>query len=165
MNNMFNKRKIIHAIIGWMLIIIIMLFLLISCSPSKRLIRLQKNHSYLFEHTMDTVKVLDTTEFVYPGVSLKEKYSESSFLKNIYTPRGLQLDKDLLHIKIKGDPLTDTIYIEADVDTIKEFIIKEIEVPYKVYTPLPRAPTSFWKNKYLFFIALGILLFLFFIRK
>lgn len=106
-----------------------------SCSPIKRLERFQKNHSYLFTAKLDTIHHHDTIDFVVPGEKINGAFHQSNLLDTI---------------SIKGDNISasawqvgDTIYLEAEADTIEIFIPYYVEIPVTRYE-IPPLPPDTW---------------------
>jgi hypothetical protein len=122
------------TLISWLLIIILAILALASCSAPKRLERLEKNHPYLFDKITDTVKFYDTIRFRMP----------SSKLDTVFKLPGYGIDKKRTSNK------KDTVYFENarlsarlifEGDSIHfTGVAKEIDslVPYYVEIPVKR---------------------------
>lgn len=115
------------ALIGWGVIIIAMLLLLLSCSPVKRLSRLQKHHPYLFENIKDTVVVLDTIQVNIPGTTVDTLVHRSALKDTVY------IEKENLSARVYE--VGDTVYIEAKTDTIVKYVPYEKEVIVDRFVP------------------------------
>jgi hypothetical protein len=86
----------------------ILLLILTSCSPIKRLNRLQKNHPYLFTNIVDTVKV--------PVNILVPKIEHDTVFKHTYSKDTVTLIKDRLTIRYFNNG--DTVYLSGKCDTL-----------------------------------------------
>lgn len=128
-----------------------------SCSPVKRLNRLQKRHPYLFEIAMDTVLVKDSFQVVIPGTAIDTAVTLVQLRDTIY------ISKDNLHVKAYY--LRDTLFFFAKSDTIFKDVFREIKVPFTkyVYTPKPRDKLR-W-NDWIQLLLIAIGLYLIFFKK
>lgn len=86
----------------------ILLLILTSCSPIKRLNRLQKNHPYLFTNIVDTVKV--------PVNILVPKIEHDTVFKHVNSTDTVTLIKDRLTIRYFNNG--DTVYLSGKCDTL-----------------------------------------------
>lgn len=132
------------------LLIGILIALLLSCSPVKRLNRLHKNHPYLFEAKMDTILHRDTIEVVVPGMRMDTAVHISKLEKAV---------------SIKKNGVTTTLWKNGDtlsVETTAE--PKKLNVPYEAkipYTKYEVEETPFAFPDLFIKIALFILLIIF----
>lgn len=151
-----SKKRLIITIVGWLLIFTTLFLLMCSCSPVKRLQRMQQNNPYLFKRYQDTVKIYDTTKLTILPI-----YADTAVNMNRLFDT-VTIYKD--HLKIKVWQKTDTLYIEGKTDTLVKTITKEIAVPViKYITPPPLKKSFPWKWLFVAAIALfaiyGIYLF------
>jgi len=146
-----DKNAIRKALFIWILIIIALIYSLLSCSPVKKLNRLQKNHSYLFEKKIDTIKIYDTSKIVIPGVKLDSTFP----LFKMSAPGGISFSKENLHINLFHDTITNYIELDAQVDTVYRFIYREIKIPYNRFVVDP--PENL-KSRYIIIVYLIIFL-------
>lgn len=90
------------------LILFFSVFILIGCSPQKKLARLIKKHPELV--TTDTV--IDTIPIVVPGIKVDTTF------KTVFSKDTTYIYKDKLVIKYFNDGKTTTIDAEVKTDTI-----------------------------------------------
>lgn len=128
------------------LLIILSLILLYSCSPSKRLSRLVKNHPELIKS--DTVLVSDTT--IINAIRIDTTF------KNVISIDTITIVKDKLIIKYfnRGD----SIFIDGEVKT--DTIIKEIPVTVNSVEPMKEVHVTKWYDVAARWCALVLFLFL-----
>ncbi len=102
---------------------LVLILILISCSPIKRHSRLVKK--YPFVHTTDSVKLIDTIRLTTNKVVSDTVVHESLLFDTII------LTKDNLSVQVLK--IRDSVYINGECDTI--FIDKVIErtIPVKYY--------------------------------
>lgn len=144
-----DKNQLITDVI--ILIVMIILFLLGSCAPQKKLHRLLKKHPELVQK--DTVRIQDTIEINIPGV----KVDTALTLDEVH--RDTLIIKEE-HLTIRTFYNNDTLYIEGECDTIHEIQIREIEVPTeKVIYRRPRDGLNWyhWMTISLFIVLLIVL--------
>jgi len=128
---------------------IVILFLLISCSPSKRLKRiLDKNPQFT---QVDTVLYSDT--FYSDRIIMDTLIDIDSLHDTVY------ISKDRLHIKTVYKD--NQIYIEGKCETDTIFVEKKIPVEKIIYPP---PPTWFQKNKWWLILVTGALIYIY-VRK
>ncbi len=105
-------------------LIIILTALLISCSPSKRINRIVKNHPELL--VKDTIIVLDTVIIESHYFDTTTKFIEHKTVEVI--------NNEKVRLQYHYDTITNNIrhYVECKGDTV----IKRIKVPYEVIQPV-----------------------------
>lgn len=118
-----HVKKHASYVLAVYFVIWLTLVLLASCSPVKRLERLQNNHSYLFNRKLDTITVNDTILVTIPGIKIDTFFSI------------LQLKKDTVFIeknnlKTKLWMKNDTVFVDSGCDTVYQYVYREIKVPY-----------------------------------
>lgn len=121
---MGNNKKTIGLSIA--LILLVLIFALASCSPVKRHARLVKK--FPFVHQTDTVILRDTLSIIVPKVQHDTIMLLDSFI--LALKDTITIEKDNLTVKITE--IHDSIYIEADCDTVylDKIIIKKIPIKY-----------------------------------
>ena len=136
-------------------ITIILLMLLISCSPKARFTRLIEKHPELL--TVDSVTIHDTVRVVVPEVKVDTVVKVNDLLDTIF------LEKEQLKVKVwmKGDQ----VFIQGKCDTVYIDKIIERKIPVKYYEKTPG-----WKrllnNTLPFLIIFAILYFVYkFIKR
>lgn len=119
-----NKKTVGLSIV---LILLIVIFALASCSPAHRFSRLVKKHPDLIQ--TDTVVVSDTIKITIPSVQRDTVMLLDSFIVSLKDT--ITITKDNLVVKLTQ--VHDSIYLDARCDTV--FIDKIIEkkVPVKYY--------------------------------
>ena len=105
-------------------IIILLTALLISCSPSKRINRIVKNHPELL--VKDTIIVLDTV--------IIESYHFDTTTKFVEHKTIEVINNEKVRLQYHYDTITNNIrhFVECKGDTI----VKRIKVPYEVIQPV-----------------------------
>lgn len=143
----YKTQKLIITI----LLSIIGLLAIFSCSPIKRHARLVKK--YPFVHQTDTVVLKDTISLTIPTVQKDTIIQLDSFLINLKDT--IVIEKDNLSIKIMQ--IHDSIYIDGLCDTIYIEKIVTQKIPIKYYKA--KEEFSFKKNIFnILYIFLIILL-------
>ena len=100
---------------------ILIVFVLLGCTPQKRLNRLLTNHSYLAKK--DTFHIIDTVEFVTNRVEVDTVTSIESMRNDTFIVHRENLTiKTIIH--------KDSIYIWGQCDTIWSQKIIERQIPY-----------------------------------
>jgi hypothetical protein len=112
-------------------ITIILLMLLISCSPKTRFTRLIEKHPELI--TTDSITIHDTVRVVVPEVKVDTVVKVNDLLDTIY------IEKEQLKVKVwmKGDD----VFIEGKCDTVYIDKIIERRIPVRYYEKTPE-----WKR-------------------
>lgn len=105
--------------------LLILIIILTSCSAPKRLERLQKNHSYLFERKTDTIKV-EIKDTVYFDRVQKDTLFHVDF-------DTVFIQNERLKIQLIRE--NDTIYVDGVCDGDTVYIDKIIYIPYNRFTP------------------------------
>jgi len=125
------------AKIVWLAIIALLIYCLCACFPFKKLQRLQKNHSYLFELKMDTIHHYDTINVVVPGVYV-DTFIKIEELRQIDT---FIIEKDNLKAKLwlNGDLLLG----KFGCDTVFVATPYYVEIPYNKFE-IPPVPDDPW---------------------
>jgi hypothetical protein len=136
-------------------ITIILLMLLISCSPKDRFTRLIEKHPELL--TVDSVTIHDTVRVIVPEVKVDTVVKVNDLLDTVF------IEKEQLKVKVwmKGDQ----VFIEGKCDTVYVDKIIERKIPVKYYEKTPE-----WKmllnNTLPFLIIFAILYFVYrFIKR
>lgn len=141
-----NKNEAYNTVIKWLCIILgmLILFALNSCSDSKKLIRLQKRAPYLFSHTVDTLEIVNELPIIIPsfktdtnGVLIPLKYTF------MYENKRAKVEIE----RTAADSFNVDL-IAKEFDTI---IFQTLYVPYPVYTP----NTQVKNNDLLIFSVVG----------
>lgn len=117
-----------YEYILWFLILTFIEFILFSCTPLKRLERMERRHPYLFEQMADTITVTDTIEVVVPGRQIDTVFHYSRLIDTV------TIEKDGLRTVIWMK--NDTVSIRTSVDTVLIYVPYEKKVPvskYKIY--------------------------------
>lgn len=134
---MFNKDELIEIFVRWGLVIVVLsLVLLYSCSPIQRLERFEKRHPYLFNRANDTITFIDTVRAVVPGVQIDTTFSWDELNDN----DTLQIVNGQLNLKLWKQK--DSLGVSATVDTVFVEVVREIEVPFIQYQTLNRPRDS-----------------------
>lgn len=122
---------------------IVVLLLLASCSPQKRLHRLVSKHPELSR--VDTIKIQDTV--IVPSIKTDTVFS-SSLLKDTVT-----ITKEKL--KIKLTEINDTIYLNAEVEPDTVILTKDVLVDRIVHVE----PVKWWiKYWWVWVLLIGIII-------
>ena len=112
-------ESVVYTIIALISVVLALLLFLSSCTPQRRLNRLLKRHPYLLQE-QQTIIVHDTVTVTIPGTKVDTLFSISELRDTVY------FSKEQLHVKtwIKND----TVYIQAECDTVTKTVIREIPV-------------------------------------
>lgn len=94
------------------LILFLVLFFFASCSPMKKLDRLQKKHPYLFENIKDSIVVHDTIKVITPTTRIDTAFVRLNHYDTLF------IEKDKLRAKIITKIDTIKIYAECLADTV-----------------------------------------------
>lgn len=113
--------------IFWLLILLGVATSITSCSPLKRLERLEKRHPYLFEKITDTITITDTIRVTIPGTQIDTFVHYSRLIDTVI------IEKNGIKTTVwqKGD----TVFVNTKQDTIY------ISVPYTKKVPVKRYET------------------------
>jgi len=128
------------------LYILLLILLISSCSPQKRLHRLVKKHPELSR--VDTIKIQDTV--IVPGIKTDTVFS-SSLLHDTVT-----ITKENLQIKLIE--INDTIYLNANVKADTVIIEREILVDRIIHVEPKNKLLNFFKNIKTYFTIVIILI-------
>lgn len=125
--------KVLPLTLLYILLILAFFLSCSSCTPIKRLNRLQKKHPTLFNRENDTVRLVDTIQIMIPGTTADTNLSILQLMKDTVTIYKNGVTTKLFIYK-------DTLYLQNQTDTIYKTIIRKIDVPYKRYVTnnLPR---------------------------
>lgn len=126
-----------------------LLFLLASCSPTKRFTRLIEKYPYLL--TQDTVLVTDTITLYVPEVHTDTVVTLRELVDTI------TLTKDRVTVKTWYVPKEKKVYIQGKCDPIYITKIVERKIPVKYYEKYP-----FWKklvNNILAFLIIFVIIY------
>lgn len=130
-------------------LLLVLVGLIVSCSPVKRFNRLIDRHPYLIQ--TDTVVRYDTVEVIVPEVKHDTSFIDKTLYDTVF------IDKERLKIKLWK--VVDTLYVEGECETDTVTVVREVKIPVKYYE------SSKWWNKipwwvYLsLFITLGYLIY------
>ena len=102
---------------------LLLLLLLVSCTPVKRFNRLIDRHPYLI--TTDSTTLHDTVKVEVPQVRVDTLF-HTSLLHDTVT-----IEKERLKVKLWR--LNDTIYADAKCDSVIVEKVREVKVPIKYY--------------------------------
>lgn len=114
----------------WLLILLALLWCTISCSPLKRLERLEKRHPQLFNKENDTIRWIDTFLVTVPGTHTDTVVHWSTLVDTVQVRSG--------NLQVKVWAKNDSIYIDAKTDTLYIPVVREIKVPYTKYITYKR---------------------------
>ena len=120
---------------------LVFLFLLISCTPQKKLQRLIKKHPELLKP--DTIIVTDTVRLITPRTQIDTFYSVKQLIDTI------RIEKN--NLKVLTYLKNDTIYLDAECDTIVVEKIRELKIPYEKIDP-----EKFYNKKWFLIILVFI---------
>jgi len=101
-------------------IITILILASLSCTPQRRIERILKKHPYLLTQK-DTVVVSDTVRITIPGTQ-KDTFFQVQRLIDTVTIVQDQL-------KVKMWMVHDTVFVDAECDTITQTVVRTIKVP------------------------------------
>jgi hypothetical protein len=140
--------------------ILILIVILISCTPQRRFTRLIDKHPYLL--TTDSIVIHDTVNITIPEIVHDTVISEHFFHE--ITRDTLVLQKDRLTVKIFHDTIKNNVYIKGKCDTVTIEKIIERKIPIKYYEKTP-----LWKKvfNWLIFAAIfyGVFRLVIFVKK
>lgn len=157
---MIIKSKRLRIII-WVILLILVVLSLFSCSPAKKLQRLQNNHSYLFDREIDTLHIQDSVSYVIPEIKSSGRIPIGDFPN---TPIFFRFDDLKGEIHDNKDGETITINIEKPSDTV--YVPVDIKAPY-TKTRAAVKPKEKKNNgdkgffNWMFIVALVVVLFIF----
>jgi len=127
----------------------ILLLLLSSCTPQRRLERLLKKHPELTH--VDSVIIRDTIRITVPKVRIDTVVEIEELWDTIY------LEKDQLTVKVWRDRYN-KVYIQGQCDTVFVEKIIDRKVPVKIYEETP-----LWKKVFYWILAIIIAFLAFYI--
>jgi len=112
-----------ESFILWSLVVAIIGMFLFACkTPQQRLDKLVSKNPHLVR--IDTVKITDTLTVMVPGIRADTAAPMAALRDTII------LKKE--HLTVKVYEYRDSIFIEAQTDTVYKTVVREIEVPYPV---------------------------------
>lgn len=122
---------------------LLIILLLASCTPQKRLARLVKKNPQLIR--VDTVTVTDTFIVITPRTQIDTFYSIKQLIDTVI------VSKDNLTVKtyLKND----TVYLDAECDTIVIEKIRTVKVPAKT---IEVKKENFWEDRWFKFLFIVI---------
>jgi len=138
-------RILSRFLIAWLITSVFVL--LFSCTPQRRLERLQSRHAYLFNQVSDTIRIQDTVNVMIPGTAVDTFFAVRDLHDTVY------FAKDNLHVK--AYVYNDTLYLEAKTDTIFKTVTRELKVPVTKYVYSPKARD---KLRWVYPIVVSVLL-------
>ena len=112
---------------------IILILLIISCTPQRRFTRLIEKHPYLL--TTDTLIIHDTVQITVPKI-IHDTIINEHFFHEI-TRDTLILQKERLTVKIFHDTISKNVFIQGECDTITVEKIVERKIPIRYYEKTP----------------------------
>jgi hypothetical protein len=127
----------------------VLLLLLASCSPQRRLEHLLKKHPELTN--VDSVVIRDTIRIKIPEVRIDTVVDIEELWDTIY------LEKDQLKIKVWRDRYN-KVYIQGQCDTVYIEKIIDRKVPVRIYEETP-----VWKKVFYWILAIIIAFLAFYI--
>lgn len=115
---------------SWLLIL---LLIIISCTPQRRFTRLIDKYPHLL--TTDTLVIHDTVKVTVPKI-IHDTIINEHFFHEI-TRDTLVLQKERLTVKIFHDTIKKNVFIQGECDTITVEKIVERKIPIKYYEKTP----------------------------
>lgn len=132
-----------------MKILILVLVILCSCTPQRRLEHLLKKHPELTH--VDSVIIRDTIRITIPKVRIDTVVNVEELWDTVY------LEKDQLKIKVWRDRYN-KVYIQGQCDTVYIEKIVDRKVPVRIYEETP-----VWKKVFYWILAIIIAFLAFYI--
>ena len=131
------------------IIVLIVLGVLVACSPTRRFNRLINKYPYLI--TQDTVKQIDTVVISVPKVKVDSVIQIDSFLIDLHDTIIIEKER----LKIELFRVKDSIIVNGNCDTVYLEKIIERKIPVKYYEKFNK-----WSVKNIALLILGGLFFL-----
>ena len=131
------------------IIVLIVLGVLVACSPTHRFNRLINKYPYLI--TQDTVKQIDTVVISVPKVKVDSVIQIDSFLIDLHDTIIIEKER----LKIELFRVKDSIIVNGNCDTVYLEKIIERKIPVKYYEKFNK-----WSVKNIAVLVLGGLFFL-----
>lgn len=122
---------------------LLIIVLLASCTPQKRLARLVKKHPELVR--ADTITVIDTFTVVTPRTRIDTFYSIKQLIDTVV------LQKE--NLKVVTYLKNDTVYLNAECDTIVIEKIRTVNVPTNT---IELKKQYFWEDRWFKFLFIVI---------
>ena len=126
------------------IIVLIVLGVLVACSPSRRFTRLVTKYPYLI--TQDTVKQIDTVIITVPKVKVDSVIQIDSFLIDLHDTIVIENER----LKIELFRVKDSIIVNGNCDTVYVERIIERKIPVKYYEKYNK-----WNLKNIALLILG----------
>lgn len=102
---------------------LILIIILLSCSPIKRHARIVKRHPHV--HTTDSLKIIDTVRLETKEVTTDTVVNYQSLIDTVF------LNKE--NLKVKVYTVLDSVYIFGECDTVFLDKIIERKIPVRYY--------------------------------
>ena len=122
---------------------LLIILLLASCTPQKRLARLVKKNPELIR--VDTVTVTDTFTVIAPRTHIDTFYSIKRLVDTV------RLEKE--NLKVLTYLKNDTIYLDAECDTLVIEKVRTVKVPAKT---IEVKKENFWDSRWFRFLFIVI---------
>ena len=122
---------------------LLIILLLASCTPQKRLAKLVKKHPELVR--VDTITVVDTFTVVTPRTRIDTFYSIKQLIDTVV------LQKE--NLKVVTYLKNDTVYLNAECDTLVVEKIRTVKVPTKT---IEVKKENFWDSRWFRFLFIVI---------
>lgn len=122
---------------------LLIILLLASCTPQKRLARLVKKNPELIR--IDTVTVTDTFTVITPRTQIDTFYSIKQLIDTV------RLEKE--NLRVLTYLKNDTVYLDAECDTLVIEKIRTVKVPTKT---IEVKKDSFWDSRWFRFLFIVI---------
>ena len=156
MENRSDKKGSIIVFIAWFMILLGLIALANSCSPTKRLNRLVKNNPELVKK--DTLIYRDTIKHIYNGVHHDTILHISETKKDTVIIRDKQLTVRTFYNQ-------DSLYIFGSCDTLRDTTYIERHIPYdKLVYRKARDALSWWERSLIFLFMIILVIGVFFKR-
>ena len=122
---------------------LLIILLLASCTPQKRLAKLVKKHPELVR--VDTITVVDTFTVVTPRTRIDTFYSIKQLIDTVV------LQKE--NLKVVTYLKNDTVYLNAECDTLVIEKVRTVKVPAKT---IEVKKENFWDSRWFRFLFIVI---------
>jgi len=126
-----------RLLITWICILLMLLYCIISCSPTQRLARLHNRHPEIFTTTTDTIHHNDTINVFVPDVKI------DTFFLYQQLKDTLSVEKDGLTTTIWKN--ADTVFVNSKTDTVTIKVPYQTNIPVQKYNvPQPKQKSKQW---------------------